>query len=125
MTVAPLSEVPRDAHVIGSHVIYRMKEPQDKRLKVDIASIREQFEEGNISCVRWSPGHYLIADALTKISKYSASHLMNAFRTGLYDSHPDSESRFSPKGEVRTGTQEYRTITDDISHNHGSSPPSV
>ena len=77
------------------------KEPEEKRLKIDLAQVRELFENGDVSMIRWFPGQYIIADALTKFNKATISLLMNVLRTGAYDAHPDSKVRFSAKGEVR------------------------
>ncbi len=80
-------------------------EPQEKRLKVDIASISEEFE-GELYIVSSGPlGTTLSPMRSRRLKKDSTSHLMQVFRTGIYDSHPDADSRFSSNGEVRTRSQ--------------------
>jgi len=60
--------------------------------------MREAFNIGYLGCVTWSPGYYMISDALTKDDRESATHLLRVFRTGYYAPHPESNPRLSPNG---------------------------
>jgi len=42
------------------------REPQESLNKIDLAAMRAAFDDGAISAVRWIPGYYMAADALTK-----------------------------------------------------------
>ena len=84
-----------------------LKERAEKRLRVDLAAIREEFERGTVSQITWSPGHYLIADALTKDNRDSAQNLMKVIATGMYYPHPSSypACRQRGRGNVREHTR--------------------
>eukprot|EP00171_Calliarthron_tuberculosum_P022319 IDg22319t1 len=76
-----------------------VKEPEERRNKIDLSAIRESFDNGMLTSVSWTPGHYLVSDALTKDNRLTASLLTQVLRDGIYPHHPDRESRMSPKGE--------------------------
>ena len=53
----------------------------DKRLRVDVAAIKETLEKGEISNIQWVPGENQIADCLTKRGS-SGYKLMNIMQSG-------------------------------------------
>ena len=77
-----------------------ISEPAESLNKLDLAVIRSSFETGALRRVSWSPGYYLIADALTKNNRETCSLLAKSMREGKYPIHCDVLSRTSPKGEV-------------------------
>eukprot|EP00171_Calliarthron_tuberculosum_P023568 IDg23568t1 len=77
-----------------------LREPEERRNKIDLAAIREAYDKGLIHSIRWIPGHYLACDALTKSNHATGALLLKILRKGLYPHHPDSDERIAPKGEV-------------------------
>lgn len=61
-----------------------IKEPEERLNKVDLASIREAFDEGDLTAVHWCPGKQLLADPLTKDNPHTAALLLNALSTGQH-----------------------------------------
>ena len=59
-----------------------IKEPEEKLKKVDLASLRETFEEGFVRAHHWIPSRYLIADALTKRNTTTSAHLLQVLSKG-------------------------------------------
>ena len=57
------------------------KSVTEKRLRIDIAALREMLEKKEISNVRWVPTEYQIADVLTKTGK-SSQQLNNLMKNG-------------------------------------------
>ena len=46
--------------------IHSTKAVSEKRLRIDIASIKQMVDSGEISLVKWIPAGYQIADSFTK-----------------------------------------------------------
>jgi hypothetical protein len=65
--------------------------PKGKRLKVDLALLREIFENGDLSAVLWTATETQLADAMTKCDEKSDSRLLLAVRDGVLR-HPYSDS---------------------------------
>lgn len=55
---------------------------EDKRLRIDLASIKECLDRGLLSSVRWCPGTRQLADCMTKKGA-SGHNLLKIFQTGL------------------------------------------
>ena len=77
-----------------------IRDPEESLNKLDLAAIRQAFENGMLRRICWCPGYYIIADTLTKNNRETAALLSKVFRTGLYPIHIDSVHRTTPKGEV-------------------------
>lgn len=58
-----------------------IKEPEERLNKIDLAVIREAFDEGHIQAVNWCPGPKLVADSLTKNNPLTAAILLETLRT--------------------------------------------
>ena len=67
-----------------------IKEPIERLNKVDLAVMREAYDQGKLRAVIWSPGQKLLADALTKDNQATAELLKNALTTGRH--HRPQES---------------------------------
>jgi hypothetical protein len=65
--------------------------PKEKRLKVDLALLRESFENGDLSAVLWTATETQLADAMTKCDEKSDSRLLLAVSDGVLR-HPYSDS---------------------------------
>ena len=78
-----------------------ISEPEESMNKVDLAAIRSSYESGAIRRIFWSPGYYLIADALTKNNRETCALLAKVMKEGKYPLHCDAVYRTSPKGEVK------------------------
>ena len=61
--------------------IYSAKAVSKKRLRIDIASIKQMVDRGDISSVKWIPAGYQIADSFTKRGA-SCKRLAQALRSG-------------------------------------------
>ena len=61
--------------------IHSTKSVEDKRLRIDIASLKELVTTGEVNSVRWCPGALQLADCMTKKGA-KADELMNILRTG-------------------------------------------
>ena len=61
-----------------------IKEPEERLNKVDLASIREAFDEGDLTAVHWCPGKQLLADPLTKDNPHTAALLLIELSTGQH-----------------------------------------
>ena len=78
----------------------RQKNTEEARNSIDLAAMREAFNHGYLNEIAWSPGYYIVADALTKDNRESAAHLLRVLRDGNYPLHPETKRRISPKGGV-------------------------
>ena len=78
------------------HLCTTTKEPTESLNKVDLAFIRELYDQGHLNIVRWSPGYCHIADGLTKENKTTASLLYKTLSDGQHAHHPDAIERRSP-----------------------------
>jgi len=76
------------------------REPQESLNKIDLAAMRAAFDDGAISAVRWIPGYYMAADALTKDNRTAAAFLNRILSDGVYPRHPDEIVRITSKGDV-------------------------
>ncbi len=65
------------------------KEPEEAFNKVDISAIRQAYNTNKLQTISWCPGYYLVADALTKDNRTSASLLLKVLREGKYARHPE------------------------------------
>ena len=64
--------------------IYSTKSVDDKRLRIDVASLKEYITTGEVNSVRWCPGSMQLADRMTKKGA-RVDDLMNILRTGKLD----------------------------------------
>jgi hypothetical protein len=72
--------------------------PKEKRLKVDLALLREAFEIGTLSAVIWAESAAQLADALTKADENSDSRLLAVLGDGvLRYSYKECSSKISPR----------------------------
>ena len=67
-----------------------IKEPTEAANKLDLAAMREFFTLQSIRAYGWVPGHYNIADALTKDNRETGALLLKVLREGTYPRHPDT-----------------------------------
>ena len=82
--------------------IHNLKSCDDKRLLSDIISIRQSIhEDKTIAEVRFVPGNEMIADCLTKSTRYSAD-LMTILRTGFYQIPGGTALRDSTQLSIKT-----------------------
>jgi len=81
-------------------LIATQKEPQESLNKIDLATMRAAFETSAVNTVRWIPGYYMVADALTKDDRTTAAFLNRILCDGSYPAHPDQITRMSTKGDV-------------------------
>jgi len=90
-----------DSNIVWNNVT-STKKPSEVRNSIDLAAMREAFNYGYLGKITWSPGYYMVSDALTKDNRESASHLMRVLRSGHYPIHPEAKDRLSPKGGMET-----------------------
>ena len=64
--------------------IYSTKSVDDKRLRIDVATLKEFISTGEVNKVRWCPGSMQLADGMTKKGA-PVDKLMNILRTGKLD----------------------------------------
>ena len=62
-----------------------MKEPEERLNKVDLAAIREAYDDGELDAVHWCPGQKILSDALTKDNRNTATLLLVALSTGRHE----------------------------------------
>ena len=74
------------------------KQPEESYNKIDLACMREMFENGQVHRIPWISGTYLVADALTKDNRETADLLKRALRDGKYPKHPNEQQIITPKG---------------------------
>ncbi len=67
-----------------------VKEPEERLNKVDLAAIREAYDDGALHAVHWCPGQKLVADALTKDNRNTAAILLDALDTGTHARPPET-----------------------------------
>lgn len=77
------------------NLVTSIREPTETLNKVDLSAMREAFNNGSLSQVRWTPGIYHVADALTKDNRHTGSLLLKTLREGTYAVHPDSLNKDS------------------------------
>lgn len=85
----PLAEMLMDSRALVN-LTTSIKEPAEQANKLDLAAIRERFTLESIHGIGWVPGHYNIADALTKDNRETAALLSKVLREGTYPLHPDT-----------------------------------
>ena len=76
--------IPIDCYIDNKSLydnIHSTKLVHEKRLRIDIASIKEMVQEGVIKKLEWVPNHWQLADSLTKRGA-STRHLLDLFNTG-------------------------------------------
>lgn len=71
-----------------------IKEPEERLKKVDLAAIREAFDNGTLNAVHWCPGPKLLSDALTKDNRTTASLLHAALTSGEHERPAEMKSKF-------------------------------
>jgi hypothetical protein len=72
--------------------------PKEKRLKVDLALLREAFDTGSLCGVIWTATTYQLADAMTKTDEKSDTHLLLALSDGcLRHSYENCPFKISPQ----------------------------
>lgn len=84
---APQTELTVDSSALQS-LSTSVKEPEERYNKVDLAAIREAYDDGLLNAVYWCPGTKLLADALTKDNRATGSLLLQALITGTHE-RPD------------------------------------
>ena len=62
-----------------------IKEPEERLNKVDLAAIREAYDDGDLNAVNWCPGKKLLSDALIKDSRVTAELLLAALSTDMHE----------------------------------------
>ena len=91
----PIAELTIDSKSL-LHLSTTTKEPEEALNKVDIASVRENYDAGHLGVVRWSPGYLHIPDGLTKDNNVTAALLTKTLKDGLHCHHPDCVESRSP-----------------------------
>jgi len=91
----PLTELTTDSRSLY-HLSTTTKEPEESINKVDLALIREAFDNGELQVIRWSPGYCHIVDGITKANKTTAALLSKTLRDGRHDHHIECLSREAP-----------------------------
>jgi hypothetical protein len=96
--------------------------PKEKRVKVDLALLRESFENGDLGAVIWADTTAQLADAMTKTDDNADSLLLLALSEGILR-HPYHECpiKISPifsdlngaKGGVVRDKQRERSLTQN------------
>lgn len=71
-----------------------IKEPEERLNKVDLAAIREAFDNGELNAVHWCPGPKLLSDALTKDNRATASLLHETLRSGKHERPAEMKTKF-------------------------------
>ena len=79
----PLPELTIDSSSLHS-LATSVKEPEEKYNKVDLAAIKEAFDEGKINAIHWCPGTKLIAYSLSKHNPVTAALLKKTLRDGTH-----------------------------------------
>ena len=64
--------------------LYSTKSVDDKRLRIDIASVKEFISKGEVDSVKWCAGSLQLADCMTKRG-VKVDNLMAILRTGKLD----------------------------------------
>lgn len=55
-----------------------VKEPEERYSKVDLAAIRESFDNGALYAIQWCAGKEILPDALTECNAITATRLLQA-----------------------------------------------
>ena len=87
-------------------LIPTIKEPEESLNKVDLAALRESYQRRLLKSVSWTPGHYMIADALTKENRVIAEHLRKVLASGTYPIHPSTQTTSKLEGNASKGGRE-------------------
>lgn len=66
-----------------------LKEPEEVKDRLLLASIREEYHQSSMSTIRWTPGSTDLADVLTKGSQEIAKRLDEVLASGQHQ-HPNS-----------------------------------
>ena len=116
-----VSEFYKNSHLhcgTDSNFLFKLiptyKEPEESSNKIDLASMREMFENGKLYRFFWIPGVYLIADALTKDNRVSASLLRKILCEGQYPRHPSEQGIVTPKRDVLRDMPCYSEKKSDL-----------
>ena len=64
--------------------IYSTKSVDDKRLRIDIASLKEFISNGEVNSVKWCAGSLQLADCMTKRGA-KVDNLMGVLQSGTLD----------------------------------------
>ena len=66
-----------------SELLSTSHDPEERRLKLDLAALREAFELGDLHRVSWVPSRMQLADSLTKDNRQAAAILDATISNGL------------------------------------------
>ena len=77
------------------HLCSTLKEPEEEKNKVLLASIREEYHIKSLRCIRWTPGKTHLADALTKKNVEAAHILDQVLYSGRHERHHESTTALS------------------------------
>ena len=80
----PEKSIPLVAYIDNQSVVeavHSTKLVDDKRLRLDLGAIKESFQTGEVSAIRWCPGAAQIADCMTKRGA-AGHHLLSILQTG-------------------------------------------
>lgn len=61
-----------------------ISQPEERANKIDLAAIREAYDDGRLDAVLWCPGSKLLADPLTKEGPPTVILLLDALSTGTH-----------------------------------------
>ena len=64
--------------------VYSTKLVDDKRLRIDISSLKEFISNGEIDVIRWCPGALQLANGMTKKGA-KVDQMLNILQTGVLD----------------------------------------
>jgi len=79
-----MSSVSKEAYIGNKSVMEALHSTSmvdDKRLRIDIAALKDAMKKGELRAVRWCPGDKQLADCMTKRGA-SESKLLSVLNTG-------------------------------------------
>ena len=80
-----------------------IKEPEEKLKKVDLAIIREAFDDGKLQAVHWCTGTKLIADSLTKENPQTAALLIQTLSSEYHRRPAEVKTNLGLLAEIDNG----------------------
>ena len=89
-----------------------IKEPTEAANKLDLAAMREFFTLQSIRAYGWVPGHYNIADALTKDNRETGALLLKVLREGTSPCHPDTYFHIAEPNLITSPDENDNEILD-------------
>lgn len=114
----PLAEMLMDSRSL-LNLSTSIKQPTEAANKLDLALLRESFHLQSICAYGWVPGHYNIADALTKDNRETSALLLKTLREGTYPRHPNTYMHTAEPSLEIPDDDDDQEIANDISQRGG------